>query len=52
MQKRHPRLRIIQDPMNCLSPEMLFRQVQYLVEEADWLRFGQEVDFIEIGLEE
>jgi hypothetical protein len=38
-----PRLRIIQDPISRLSPEMLFRQIQYLVDESDWARQGEEV---------
>jgi HSP20 family molecular chaperone IbpA len=38
-----PRLRIIQDPISKLNPEMLYRQVQYLVEEADWSHNGEEV---------
>lgn len=38
-----PRLRIIQDPISKLSPEMLYRQVQYLVEEDDWAEQGEEV---------
>ncbi len=37
-----PRLRIIQDPVPKLNPEMLYRQVQYLVEEADWSKQGEE----------
>jgi superfamily II DNA or RNA helicase len=38
-----PRLRIIQDPMSFLSPEMLYRQVQFLVEEDDWMSQGEEI---------
>lgn len=38
-----PRLRLIQDPIAKLNPEMLYRQVQYLVEEADWSHNGEEV---------
>ncbi|MBM3145968.1 MAG: DUF3883 domain-containing protein [Chloroflexi bacterium] len=38
-----PSLRIIQDPMSQLSPEMLYRQVQYLVDEQNWNRYGEEV---------
>ena len=38
-----PRLRIIQDPISKLSPEMLYRQVQYLVDEDDWRTHGEEV---------
>jgi len=40
-----PRLRIIQDPISRLTPEMLYRQVQFLVEENDWARQGVEVRF-------
>jgi len=39
-----PRLRIIQDPIAKLNPEMLYRQVQFLVQEADWKAEGQEVE--------
>ncbi len=38
-----PRLHIIQNPMASLNPEMLYRQVQYLIHEADWRRYGEEV---------
>lgn len=38
-----PRLRIIQDPMAQLTPEMLYRQVQWLVDERDWSSQGQEI---------
>jgi hypothetical protein len=38
-----PRLRIIQDPIARLKPEMLYRQIQYLVEESDWAQQGEEV---------
>jgi superfamily II DNA or RNA helicase len=38
-----PRLHIIQDPISRLKPEMLYRQVQYLVEENDWAQQGEEV---------
>jgi superfamily II DNA or RNA helicase len=38
-----PRLRIIQDPISRLNPEMLYRQIQYLVEEGDWAAQGEEV---------
>ncbi|MFN0244261.1 MAG: DUF3883 domain-containing protein [Planctomycetota bacterium] len=31
-----PTLRIIQDPIPKLHPKMLYRQVQFLVEERDW----------------
>ena len=39
----HPRLRIIQDPISKLNPEALYRQIQYLVEEDDWVRQGEEL---------
>jgi hypothetical protein len=32
------------DPMRFLSPEMLFRQIQYLVQENDWSRFGENTE--------
>ncbi len=35
-----PRLRILQDPISKLNPEMLYRQVQFLVKEADWGKYG------------
>ncbi|GIX46045.1 MAG: hypothetical protein KatS3mg131_0256 [Candidatus Tectimicrobiota bacterium] len=38
-----PRLRIIQDPIARLNPEVLYRQVQFLVGRGDWSRQG---DFI------
>jgi len=38
-----PRLRIIRDPMAQLAPEMLYRQVQWLVQDADWSRKGEDV---------
>lgn len=38
-----PRLRIIRNPMAFLTPEMLYRQVQYLVDEADWRQIGEEI---------
>ncbi|MBI2930417.1 MAG: DUF3883 domain-containing protein, partial [Planctomycetes bacterium] len=38
-----PRLCIIQDPMAKLSAELLYRQVQYLVEEKDWRAHGEEI---------
>ena len=41
---KQPRLRIIQDPFSKLSPEMMYRQVQYLVAEDDWARQGREVE--------
>lgn len=36
-------LRIIQDPISKLNPEMFYRQVQFLVEESDWGGHGEEV---------
>jgi len=36
-----PRLRIIQDPIVKLSPEMLYRQVQFIVPEEDWAGQGE-----------
>lgn len=38
-----PKLRLIQDPISKLNPEMLYRQVQFLVEEGDWTQQGEEV---------
>jgi hypothetical protein len=38
-----PRLRIIPDPISKLNPEMLYRQIQYLVAEDDWGKYGKEV---------
>ncbi|MEJ5340502.1 MAG: helicase-related protein [Thermogutta sp.] len=38
-----PRLRIIRDPIARLNPQVLYRQVQFVVEEGDWARQG---DFI------
>lgn len=37
-----PTLRIIQDPMASLHPKMLYRQVQFMVDEADWKQFGDD----------
>ncbi len=39
-----PKLRIIQDPMANLHPTMLYRQVQYFVDEADWKQQGEDHD--------
>ncbi len=39
-----PRLRIIQDPISRLNPEMLYRQIQYVVQEGDWNAQGEEVE--------
>ncbi len=38
-----PRLRIIRDPIPKLNPEMLYRQVQFMVEEGDWSSRGKEI---------
>jgi len=45
-----PRLRIIQDPIPQMNPEMLYRDVQFLVAEDDWAKCGTEVPGQEIGL--
>jgi hypothetical protein len=42
-----PRLRIIQNPMAHLSPEVLYRQAQFIVKETDWSTQGEETN---IGL--
>ena len=39
-----PRLRIIQAPIMKLNPKMLYRQVQFLVDEKDWNAQGQNVE--------
>ncbi|MBI4602381.1 MAG: hypothetical protein HY721_10525 [Planctomycetes bacterium] len=40
-----PRLRIIQqEPISKLNPEMLYRQIQYLVEEGDLAQQREEVE--------
>lgn len=44
-----PRLRIIQDPIPKLHPEMLYRQVQYLVEEKDWKGAGEDARLPTVG---
>lgn len=41
--EERPRLRIIQNPMAELSPEMLYRQVQFFVDEDDWRTKGEEI---------
>ena len=41
-----PNLRLIKDPANKLSPEKLYRQVQYFVTENDWRNFGEEIERI------
>jgi len=38
-----PKLRIIQDPISKLNPEMLYRQVQFVVKESDWSGHGVEI---------
>ena len=38
-----PRMRIIQNPVSKLNPEMLYRQIQYFVNEDDWAQQGLEV---------
>jgi len=45
-----PRLRIIQDPFSKLNPEMLYRQVQFMVEEEQWAGQGEEIDSQDIRL--
>jgi hypothetical protein len=37
-----PLLRVIQDPIAELTPEMLYRQIQFKVEESDWVAHGEE----------
>jgi hypothetical protein len=39
-----PCMRVIQDPIPKLSLEMLYRQVQFLIEEQDWSGKGDEVE--------
>ncbi|GIV04315.1 MAG: hypothetical protein KatS3mg015_3145 [Fimbriimonadales bacterium] len=39
-------LRIIQDPIARLNPQVLYRQVQFVVEEGDWTRQGEEVSLV------
>lgn len=39
-----PRLRIIQNPFSKLTPEMLYRQIQFFVEEDNWASNGREVE--------
>ena len=38
------RLHTLQDPISKLSPEVLCRHIQYLVEESNWSGHGKEVD--------
>jgi hypothetical protein len=42
---QRPHLRIIQDPVPKLNPEVLYRSVQFLVKEDDWAAQGEEVPF-------
>jgi hypothetical protein len=42
--EEHPRLHIVQDPISKLHPEMLYRQVQFFVQENDWFEHGQDVE--------
>ncbi|MEJ5376510.1 MAG: hypothetical protein WHX93_08020 [bacterium] len=42
-QTEYPRLRIIQDPISRLNPEMLYRQIQYVVHEGEWNAQGEEI---------
>jgi hypothetical protein len=37
-----PKLKVIQDPMSSLHPKMLYRQVQFMVDEADWKQQGED----------
>ncbi len=39
-----PRLRIIQDPVSRLHPEMLYRNVQFFVAESDWSKQGSNIE--------
>ncbi|MCX6841285.1 MAG: hypothetical protein NTX53_03230 [candidate division WOR-3 bacterium] len=39
-----PRLMTIQDPITKLRMEVLFRQVQYMVSEDEWLAQGEEAE--------
>jgi hypothetical protein len=43
-----PLLHIIQDPFSKLSPDMLYRQIQYLVNEKDWQSHGEAVHVEEV----
>ena len=38
-----PILQIIQNPASKLTPKMVYRQVQYLINEDDWIQQGQKV---------
>jgi len=46
-----PKLRMIQGPISKLNPEMLYRQVQFLVEEHDWVQRGEEIEVIPLSQE-
>jgi hypothetical protein len=39
-----PHLRIIQDPVSKLHPEMLYRNVQFFVQESDWTVHGSDAE--------
>lgn len=43
-----PRLRIIQDPISKLTPEVLYRQIHYLVGENKWAQQGEEVEEVKV----
>lgn len=38
-----PKLRMIQNPISKLTPEMLYRQIQFVIAESDWTKQGEEV---------
>jgi len=40
-----------QDPISKLNPVMLYRHVQFVVEEADWATKGKELNIPEKGKE-
>ena len=42
-----PKLRLIQNPISKLNPEMLYRQVQFIIEESDWIKQGEQVSIQE-----
>jgi superfamily II DNA or RNA helicase len=44
-----PCLRIIQDPAARLNAEVLYRQVQFVVQESDWSGHGEEVHILDSG---
>ena len=39
-----PRLHVIQDPLSKISPDVLYRQVQFVVAEEDWTRASHTVE--------